>query len=55
MKYLSTTILLLAFVMLFSSCGDDKSVVSLGDVEYYPRFLFCDSTITPLKKTFGIQ
>lgn len=55
MKYLSTTILLLAFVMLFSSCGDDKSVVSLGDVEYYPRFLFCDSSITPLKKTFDLE
>lgn len=55
MKNLNFAIMIAAFGILFSSCGDDKSVVSLGDVEYYPQFLLCDSSITSLTKTFDLE
>ena len=55
MKYFHFAIMIAAFGFLFSSCGDDKSVVSLGDVEYYPQFLLCDSITTPLTKTFDLE
>ena len=42
-------------VLIFlSSCKKDESV-SFGTVEYYPAFLWVDSNITPVKKTFDFD
>jgi hypothetical protein len=54
MKYFSFTVLIVAFGLLFSSCGDNKGV-SLGEVKYYPSFLFSDSKIEPVTKTFDLE
>lgn len=49
MKILKNIIFIFA-TLLFASCED--STVSFGKVEYYPRFLWVESNITPVKKTF---
>jgi len=45
-----------AFILLacLSSCTKGESV-SFGTVEYYPSFLWVDSNITPVKKTFDFD
>lgn len=45
-----------AFILLacLSSCKKGESV-SFGTVEYYPSFLWVDSNITPVKKTFDFD
>lgn len=44
-----------SMVLIFlSSCKKDESV-SFGTVEYYPAFLWVDSNITPVKKTFDFD
>ncbi len=37
-------------VLLCTSCSDNK--VSMGDVKYYPSFLWIDEYLSPAKKTF---
>ena len=54
MKYFSFTVLIAAFGLLFSSCGNNKGV-SLGEVKYYPGFLFSESKIEPVTKTFDLE
>lgn len=49
MKYFKPLIFILVLVIL-TSC--DKNSVSFGTVEYYPSFLWVNSNITPVKKTF---
>lgn len=54
MKYLSTSILFLTFIMMFSSCDENKGV-ALGEVEYYPQFLLSDSSIKPITRIFDLE
>ena len=53
MKRIQYSILIMALCMLVTSCKDDT--VSLGDVNYYPSFLWVDSNITPITKTFNLE
>lgn len=52
MKY-SIYIFLLFSILLFVSCDDNS--VPFGKVEYYPSFLWSNSNITPVKKTFEFE
>ena len=42
------------FLICFSSCKKDESV-TFGTVEYYPSFLWVDSKLTPVTKTFDFE
>lgn len=50
-RYYYTILILLASLM--SSCKNDA--ITFGTVEYYPKFLWKDASITPVQKTFDFD
>ena len=53
MKFFNITISIVALSLFLLSC--DKGGVSLGTVKYYPGFIFSDSSMTPVTRTFDLE